>query len=79
LSFGSAVLMLLWFWPFVPMYEYGDSLGSWLHYLILFVLTILAVFAPLLAAYLLYRVRHPGFLRGGAMGVSSHPDIRSKE
>src|SRR5215207_4006678 len=59
----SFMLMLLWFWPFVAMYEYGDSLGTWLHYLILFVLTILAVFAtPLLAAYLLYRVRHRGFI-----------------
>ena len=76
----SFMLMLLWFWPFVAMHEYGDSLGPWLHYLILFVLTILAVFAtPLLAAYLLYRARHPSFLRGGAKGVSSHPDIRSKE
>lgn len=68
----SFMLMLLWFWPFAAMYEYSDLLSTWFRYLILFVLTILAVFVtPLLAAYLLYRVRHRGFLRGGAKGSST--------
>jgi hypothetical protein len=68
----SFMLMLLWFWPFVTLYVYADSLARWLHYLIAFVLTILAVFVtPILAANLIYTVRHRNFIRGAAKGSST--------
>jgi hypothetical protein len=74
----SFILMLFWFWPFIALYEYGDTLGTWLHYLILFGITILAVFVtPVLAGYLLYTVRHRGFIRRTAKGSSSHPSPTS--
>jgi hypothetical protein len=74
----SFILMLFWFWPFITLYEYSDRLSMWLHYLIAFVLTILAVFAtPVLAAYLMYTVRHRGFVRGVAEGSSFHPSPTS--
>jgi hypothetical protein len=74
----SFILLMFWFWPFVTLYQYSDSLSVGLRYLIVFVLTILAVFAtPVLAAYLLYTVRHRGFVRGMAEGSSSHPSPTS--
>jgi hypothetical protein len=74
----SFILMLFWFWPFILLYQYSDSISIWLRYLIAFVLTILAVFVtPVLAAYLIYTVRHRGFIRHMAKGVSSHPSPTS--
>jgi Family of unknown function (DUF6338) len=74
----SFILLMFWFWPFVLLYQYSDSLSMWLRYLIAFVLTVLAVFVtPILAAYLIYTVRHRGFVRGLAKGSSSHPSPTS--
>jgi hypothetical protein len=74
----SFILMLFWFWPFAALYQYSELLSTGSRYLIAFVLTILAVFVtPPLAAYLLFRVRNRGYLRGLAKGVSSHPSPTS--
>ena len=74
----SFILLMLWFWPFAVVYQYSDSLSVGLRYLIVFVLTILSVFVtPVLAAYLIYRVRHHGFVKGTAKGSSSHPSPTS--
>ena len=61
----SFMLMAFWFWPFILLYEHSDSLGTWLRYLIVFVLSVLAAFVtPALVAYLVYRGRHHNFLTG---------------
>ena len=69
----SFMLMLLWFWPFATLYRYSDSLAVGLRYLIAFVLTILAVFVtPIIAANLLYRVRHRNYVKGVAKGSATN-------
>jgi hypothetical protein len=69
----SFMLLLLWFWPFAALYEARDSLGTWLRYLLVFLLTIVAVFlTPIGAAYLMYSIRHRGFLKN-LTGEASHP------
>ena len=74
----SFIQLMFWFWPFVVLYTYSDSIATWLRYLIAFVLTILAVFVtPILAAYLINKVRHGGFIRGVAKGSSSQPSPSS--
>jgi hypothetical protein len=70
----SFLLLLLWYWPFAALYEARDSLGTWLRYLLVFLLTVVAVFlTPLGAAYLMYRIRHRDLLKRVTGGEASHP------
>lgn len=74
----SFILLMFWFWPFAVLYQYKDSLSVGPRYLIVFVLTILSVFVtPILAAYLVYWVRHRGFIGHAPKGSSSHPSPTS--
>jgi Family of unknown function (DUF6338) len=72
----SFIFMMFWFWPFAALYDYRDSLGSGLRYLILSVLTVLAAFVtPVLLAYVVHRLRRSRFLTGS----TSEPSPTSRD
>lgn len=70
----SFLLIMFWIWPFAALYTYSDRLPPWLSLLLGFLLTILAVIVtPILAANLIYRVRHGGSIKVAAKGSITRP------